>query len=245
MVQLEWVTIPQGFTLLGVAMSDEQARQLPSDSPEYPQERIELPEYHISKYPITVTQYRDYLLATSQTQTLEQPQFAGPGNFPVTRVTWHEALEFCTWLSQRLGVAVRLPTAAEWQKAARGTHGRTYPYGDYFDPQKANVRETGIGTLVPVDYFPEGASEYGVCDLSGNCWEWTLTAWQNRELKHENERLPTYAEYEDNSIRKGLKTICGGAYTTTERLSRAAAQYVRASNFTLGVQGFRVAYRDG
>lgn len=242
MAEFDWVVIPEGDTIIGVPMTEEKAKTLPGDCPEYPQETIYLPSFCISKFPITVEMFRTYLEETSNRPKLQHPQFHGLGSLPVTDVTWHEAVEFCDWLSQKVNQEVRLPTAAEWQKAARGPSGRLYPYGHTFDPAKCNVRESGFGQLVPVDHFPDGASEYGVYDMSGNCWEWTMTIWRSRELNDDEEKLPTYAKYEDNTIKRGVKTICGGAYTTTERLSRATSQYLRVSDFTLNVQGFRVAY---
>ncbi len=243
MISIDWIEIPEGPTLLGVPMTEEQAAELPADSLDYPAETIHLPAYRISKFPVSVQDYRLYLEEMSQAQRLREPQFDTDEPVPVVGITWHEALDYCNWVSQQSGYQVRLPTAAEWQKAARGPDGWVFPYGNTFDPARCNTRESGHGRLTPVDAFPDGASAHGVFDMCGNCWEWTMTIWRNRELDDDEERLPTYAEYEDNSISKGLKTICGGAYTTTEPMARATTQYLRASDFTMNVQGFRLAHR--
>jgi formylglycine-generating enzyme required for sulfatase activity len=82
-------------------------------------------------------------------------------------------LTYCAWLSRETGLRYRLPTEAEWEKAARGTDGRAHPWGDAFDPRRANTREAGIGETTPVGSFPDGASPYGALDMAGNVEECT------------------------------------------------------------------------
>ncbi|MBN1563401.1 MAG: SUMF1/EgtB/PvdO family nonheme iron enzyme, partial [Anaerolineae bacterium] len=113
-------------------------------------------------------------------------------NHPVVGVTWYEAYAFTKWLNelvqqgrsvgaglQTRPYEVRLPTEAEWEKAARGPDGLIYPYGDKFDATKGSARETGIRRTSAVGIFPDGASPYGVLDMSGNVWEWGLTKWRS------------------------------------------------------------------
>jgi formylglycine-generating enzyme required for sulfatase activity len=102
---------------------------------------------------------------------------------PVVGVTWYEAVAFCSWLNEREGGAnagerFRLPSEAEWEYASRGTEsGRNFPWGDKIDRGRANTAEMGFARTTPVDYFPDGVSPFGVWDMSGNVFEWTVSKW--------------------------------------------------------------------
>jgi formylglycine-generating enzyme required for sulfatase activity len=96
----------------------------------------------------------------------------------VVNVAWHDAIAYCRWLSGKTGKTYRLSTEAEWEKAARGTDGREYPWGDKFDPSKCNTREGGVGTTTPVGTYPDGASPYGALDMAGNVWEWCQSLYK-------------------------------------------------------------------
>ncbi|MBN1427397.1 MAG: SUMF1/EgtB/PvdO family nonheme iron enzyme [Anaerolineae bacterium] len=117
---------------------------------------------------------------------------------PRETVSWWDAIAFCQWLNARLGLppipadlttqtlagylGIRLPAEWEWQWAAQGPDGREYPYGNTFDPNKSNTGELGIGKTTPVGTFSEGASPYGVLDMSGNVWEWCLNEYNPASL---------------------------------------------------------------
>jgi formylglycine-generating enzyme required for sulfatase activity len=84
---------------------------------------------------------------------------------------WQGALLYAEWLSERSGLQYRIPTEAEWEKAARGSDRRAYPWGERFDPDRCNTREGGVGSTTPVGSYPSGASPCGALDLAGNVEE--------------------------------------------------------------------------
>jgi len=142
---------------------------------EHPQRQVTLPAYDIDRYEITNAQYQRYVATTQARAPKGWPSGrppAGREHHPVTHVNWYEAQAYCQWAGKRL------PTEAEWEKAARGTDGREYPWGNEFDEKRANTGGSGVGDLAPVGQFPQGASPYGVEDLAGNVWEWTADWYQ-------------------------------------------------------------------
>jgi formylglycine-generating enzyme required for sulfatase activity len=107
----------------------------------------------------------------------DDPELNNPAK-PVVGVNWFEATAYCRWLSTVTGREYRLPTEAEWEKAARGGDGRAYPWGDRFDPGRCNSVESHIFTTTPVGLYPAGVSPYGLFDAAGNTWEWTADWYQ-------------------------------------------------------------------
>ncbi len=92
---------------------------------------------------------------------------------PRTNVSWYEALAFCRWVSERTGLSVTLPNEFQWQRAAQGDDGRLYPWGNSFDPARCtfNIKIEGAASVTA---HPDGASPFGVREMSGNVWEWCL-----------------------------------------------------------------------
>ena len=192
---LGFVEIRAGAFLMG---SNKQHDPLASDHEE-PLHTVMLSGYYIARYPVTVAQFRAFVEENGHIPE-DADSLRGVPNHPVRYVTWHEALAYCEWLTERLrswqgtpeplatllrrdGWRVTLPSEAEWEKAARGTDGRRYPWGDDLDPDKANCEEAGFGMTTSVGCFPRGASPYGVEEMSGNVWEWTRSLWREGEGK--------------------------------------------------------------
>lgn len=171
---------------------------------EGPLHLVNLPEFWISKYPVTFAQFRVFV-EECEAMELDAGISLSPENHPVVFVSWVEALRYCVWLNEKLvefsitqkcksepflGFAngnfqVTLPSESEWEKAARGIVGQVYPWGDEFGPLKLNIDETGIGSTSPVGSFPLGASPYGILDMAGNVWEWTrsiMGEWDAEKL---------------------------------------------------------------
>jgi len=104
----------------------------------------------------------------------KKPSWTEPTH-PRETVNWFEAMAFCRWLAGKTGLVVTLPTEMQWQWAAVGDTGWAYPYGNMFDKNKGNTNESGINKTTLVDKYPQGASPFGVMDMSGNVWEWMAT----------------------------------------------------------------------
>ncbi len=143
--------------------------------------------FYISRYPITNLQFMEFLdQAGRLSGDLHKKYYYAPHLEPANRnrpamVNWHLAGLYSQW------IGARLPTEVEWEKAARGTDGRLYPWGNDWDPERGNVgKYTGF---TPVDHYPAGASPYGVLDMTGNAAEWTMTI----------ERAPTGVEFNQGS----------------------------------------------
>jgi len=132
----------------------------------------DLKAFYIDKFEVTNARYKAFVDATNKKPPLNWPGGVIPKDkikHPVTYVTWYDADAFCKWEGKRL------PTDAEWEKAARGTDKRAFPWGNKFYKEKANTPQYGYGATLPVGSFPEGVSPYGVYDMAGNVWEWTAS----------------------------------------------------------------------
>jgi len=172
------VYISAGEFVMGT--SEEEARRLAADYgvhpslflTESPRRKIQLKAFFIDRYPVTNAQYKEFVDATDyKRRRSDYPE--GKGDYPVTLVRWTDAVAYASW------AGARLPTQEEWEKAARGTDGRTYPWGDEWRDDATRTDDlTSLQTranTTPVGAFPAGASPYGVMDLCGNVSEWTST----------------------------------------------------------------------
>jgi len=170
----------------------------------------------------------------------EDPRW-GAANRPVVGATWYEALAYCKWLESRLreagsaallepkiqqalasGAGIRLPSEAEWEKAARGRKGLRWPWGNTWQDGKANTAEAGLKETSPVGIFSAGASPYGLQDMSGNVWEWTLSKWGMNASKPDFPYPYIADDGREDWDGPAARVVRGGSWDINERLARCA-----------------------
>jgi formylglycine-generating enzyme required for sulfatase activity len=161
---VEMVEIPAGTFMMGSEDDD-------ADRDERPTARIFVDTFRIDKVEVTNGHYVRCVAAGQCTVPVGgDPAERARADQPVTILSWRQAAAYCRWAGKRL------PTEAEWEKAARGPDGRRYPWGEAFEPDRANAGHTlGLG---PVGQHPAGASPYGVLDMAGSVWEWTSSLYR-------------------------------------------------------------------
>ena len=213
-IYLDLVRVPAGPFLMGsVAARDQHAQD-----DELPPHHVHTSEFYVGQYPVTNLQYQAFIRASEH----EAPQYwdAGevPGareNHPAVWISWEDAVAFCAWLSDEAGQVFRLPTEAEWEKAARGTDGLIYPWGDE-PPDESRCSFGGkIGDTTPIGlYSPQGDSPYGCADMLGNAWEWCQSLYKSYPYRVGDGREDTEAE--------GVRVLRGGAFYYIQRNVRCA-----------------------
>jgi formylglycine-generating enzyme required for sulfatase activity len=170
-------------------------------------------------------------------------------NNPVVHVSWHDARAYCEWLNTNHigelpeGYHYRLPSEAEWEKAARGSQGLEWPWGNDFNPSCCNSRESGQSHTVRVDaHSPRGDSPYGAADMCGNTWEWTNTLW-GEDRHHPAFVYPYRGDDGRENLQAGediYRIIRGGSYKDDRKGARAACRDLDPPCSSFSNLGFRI-----
>lgn len=174
------VYVPAGEFIMG---SDPDVDPLTDELDELPQHKVFLDAYFIDKHEVSNADYTEFVEATGHRNSIfwDNPKFNHPDQ-PVVGVTWGDATAYAAWVGKRL------PTEAEWEKAARGPDGRIWPWGNEFDPTKCNFDDEGkfdghldgFAMAAPVESLAQGASPYGALHMAGNVAEW-VADWFDME----------------------------------------------------------------
>ena len=219
-VTLSFVRVPPGEFLMG----SDPARDPQARDDEAPLHRVQLTEYYISQTPVTNAQYAAFVQASryaAPKRWRNNSIPAGKDQHPVVAVSWEDAVLFAQWVSRLTRQLCRLPTEAEWEKAARGTDGRLYPWGNTWDARKLNSYEAGPDHTTAVgQYSPAGDSPCGAADMSGNVQEWCLDWYDPLEYQRRG-RLA----HQPRGPRTGItRVVRGGSFEYYGEAARCACR---------------------
>jgi serine/threonine-protein kinase len=244
LLPLEWIPVPAGDQFV---MGSDGAADASAQPEEMPQHTVTLGNYSIAKYPVTNSQYARFVMATPHPPPEHfQNGRVPPGkeNHPVVNVTWNDAVAYCKWLSKTTSQQIRLPSEAEWEKAARGGDKRLWPWGSEAPSAERCNFESPLGDTTPADQHPSGASPYGVMDMAGNVWEWTSTQWG----LDPNQAQYIYPYQEDGrddvNVLAASRIIRGGNYGVEAPLVRCANRSFAAPDYRSAYAGFRLVRND-
>jgi len=218
------VEIPAGPFIMG----NNNGRQ-----DEAPAHEVDVLAFEIDKFEVTNADFARFVGATGYQTDAEKMGLSrtwrdaaeGKDNHPVVYVSWNDAVAYCKWVGKRL------PTEAEWEKAARGTDERLYPWGNEYDSKKVNGQDSGIRGTTAVGSFADGASPYGVLDMAGNVWEWT-SDWY--------EAYPG-SSYQSPYYGQQFKVLRGGGWFETADFLRTTTRNATSDTAANDDLGFRCA----
>ena len=245
----EMVAVPAGDFLMGSTDADTKWDD------EKPQHRVTLPTYEIGKTEVTNAQFRPFVDGDGYTNRAYwddtgwqwctenkrvQPSYWNDAQWngdqqPVVGITWYEAMAYARWLSAQTGQNFRLPSEAEWEKAARGSNGFIYPWGNTWEANRANSSESNLGKTTPVGQYPTGASSYGALDMAGNVWEWTRSIYTPYPYNSTDGR-----ENVSDPAQK-LFTMRGGSWDYESLFLRAVNRYYGSPALDVRNVGVRLA----
>jgi formylglycine-generating enzyme required for sulfatase activity/energy-coupling factor transporter ATP-binding protein EcfA2 len=226
---------------------------------EQPVHEVILASFMIRKYPVTNLEYREFVENDGYqaqrfwtyegwryvlSRGINAPEYWDDGlwnnpNYPVVGISWHEARAYCAWLTDKLHAQgdlghdeiIRLPTEAEWEKAAQGVGRREWPWGDEFDSSRANTAESKIGRTTPVGAYPSGASPYGLEEMSGNVWEWCSSLYQSYPYQADDGR--------ENLEGDGQRVLRGGSWGDDHNYARTKFRGKALPDVRFSTIGFR------
>jgi eukaryotic-like serine/threonine-protein kinase len=250
---VEMLLVPAGDFIMGSTSSDVDlavslCRQSGNSCPrnyftnEMPRRTVYVSNFYMDATEITNDQYRACVNARVCTppsdsgapdaryQVNNYYNLSRYGNYPVVRIRWEDAQTYCQWVGRRL------PTEAEWEKAARGTDGRLFPWGNSFDSRRANTEDGGGDRSQPVASYPDGRSPYGIYDMAGNVWEYVADWYSDAYYENAPNRDP------QGPTSGSARVLRGGSYSDFQEYARVTNRGTpHAGSIRSGFRGFRCA----
>lgn len=243
------ILIPGGSFLMGTSEEDIKQLQLKESdwayewndnnlfAAEQPQHIVTLEPFEIEQYSVTNADYHVFIWDTGYQLPKSWDGFKyreDMATHPVVGVSKKDAEAYIAWLNEKTSKNFRLPNEAEWERTARGTDGRIYPWGNTFDPWRCNTAESVKKSTTPVGFYsPGGDSPCGAADMIGNVWEWTSSLF----LPYPYQADQTGYEHKNNS----RYVIRGGAWYYTRKLARCSTREGMHADRVSNSVGFRLA----
>lgn len=240
--------IPEGFATLGTSL-EQVANMLEYEDwadewysrnlfeVEQPQHQVHVPAFEIGTTPITNAEYFIFAWATGHRVPRYWHGFKyseSVRDHPVVGVSQSDAIAYCKWLSEQTNLKFRLPTELEWERAARGDDNRIYPWGDRFENWRCNTQEGSKRSTTPVGtYSPGGDSPFGVADMAGNVWEWTVSVLKPYPYDATDGR--------EEIIPGNHCVLRGGAWYYSRKLARCSSREWVLPSYASPLIGFRMA----
>jgi formylglycine-generating enzyme required for sulfatase activity len=203
---------------------------------EHPRHRVSLDAFYMDKFEVTVARYLEFVRSTNRWRSPYADVGASRdfGKLPVVNVNWHDADAYCRWTGKRL------PTEAEWEKAARGTDGLNYPWGNDAPTSRLANFDKELSTvypqrLAPVESYDAGKSPYGLHHMAGNVWEWVADWYDENYYGQNASRNPA------GPARGESRVLRGGSWASQPHYVRSALRLRNASTYRDDSFGFRCA----
>jgi len=232
----QMVFVPAGaFTMGTNALRSNQADQ--------PAHQVDVPDFWMDKYPVTQAQYAYFVASKHYRAPLNWKDGKIPEGItdhPVTLISWYNARDYCAWSGKRL------PHETEWEKAARGTDARRWPWGNKMGVNRLNTYY-GVGHTTPVTQYPLGASTYGVMDMAGNVSEWTFDVFSPYSVRKGElvSFVPTADQFKDvgqeNVEEVVYRVMRGGSWKSDPFSTESYHRNYSLPNMASDFYGFRCA----
>ena len=250
--RVEWIVPPVCLVPAGeYRMGSDKTHDPQAFGDESDRYTVDLPAFEIARFPVTVAEYARFLHATERKEPRNwATQCKLAQDHPVVYTSWYDAADYAAWLDERTQQPWRLPTEAEWEKAARcdprdplsASSQRIYPWGDRFETTRCNTSESGHGATTPVGWYgpddpdpragrQSGASPCGAEDMAGNVWEWLATAYVG------NYRTSDTVEERSSTV---IRCLHGGSWFNNAAFARAAHRYDGQPVLVGSYTGFRL-----